>query len=89
MKFELPKFLSEPLTDKEGKQSARKWAAFTIIIMVVVLHIKWFKSTQWQYIVYVLGLDFLFILICLGLATVQNIIEFKNGKNDTIAKQPE
>lgn len=51
--------------------SARKLSAFVIILMVVITHIKWFKSSQWEYLTIVLGLDYTFILVCLGLATWQ------------------
>ena len=51
--------------------SARKWSAFIIVLMVVILHIKWFASDEWSYISIVLGLDYTFILCCLGLATWQ------------------
>lgn len=51
--------------------SARKLSAFVIIVMVVITHIKWFKSEHWEYLTVVLGLDFTFVLVCLGLATWQ------------------
>ena len=68
-------------TDKAG-DSARKLSALTIIIMVVVLHIKWFKSEHWEFITEVLALDFTFILCCLGLATWQQIKEMKTPPKD-------
>lgn len=61
-------------TDKEG-YSARKLSALIIIVMVVILHIKWFRSDRWEYIGEVLGFDFMFILCCLGLATWQAVKE--------------
>lgn len=51
--------------------SARKMCAFAITMMVVITHIKWFKSEHWEYLSIVLGMDFTFILVCLGLATWQ------------------
>ena len=51
--------------------SARKLCAFVIIVMVVITHIKWFNSDRWEYLTIVLGLDFTFVLVCLGLATWQ------------------
>jgi hypothetical protein len=59
--------------NKDSGFSARKVSAFVVICLVVSLHIKWFKSEQWQYIAEILFLDFTFILVCLGLATWQNI----------------
>lgn len=61
-------------TGKEGF-SARKVSAFVIIVMVVILHVKWFRSDRWEFIGEVLGFDFLFILCCLGLATWQAVKE--------------
>ena len=51
--------------------SARKFSAFVVVVMVVITHIKWFKSDHWEYLSIVLGLDFTFVLCCLGLATWQ------------------
>lgn len=53
--------------------SARKVSAFVVIVLVIVTHIKWFKLDKWEYLAEVLFLDFTFILVCLGLATWQNI----------------
>lgn len=66
-------------TDKNG-YSARKLSALTVIIMVVILHVKWFRSDRWEFITEVLGLDFFFILCCLGLATWQSIKEAKKDE---------
>ena len=57
--------------------SARKLSALVIMVMVVCLHVKWFRSDRWEYIGEVLGFDFMFILCCLGLATWQSIKENK------------
>lgn len=51
--------------------SARKLSAFVIVVLVVITHIKWYKSDHWEYLPTVLGLDFTFILVCFGLATWQ------------------
>jgi len=61
-------------TDKTGF-SARKLAAFTVIILVIITHVKWYRSDRWEYLGEVLGFDFLFILTCLGLATWQSVKE--------------
>ena len=60
--------------------SARKLSAMVIVIMVIVTHVKWFKSEHWEYLAVVLGFDFTFILVCLGLATWQYM------KKDTDSK---
>jgi len=61
-------------TDKKG-WSARKLAAFTVIILVIITHVRWYRSDRWEYLGEVLGFDFLFILTCLGLATWQSVKE--------------
>jgi hypothetical protein len=58
--------------------SARKVSAFAVIVMVLILHVKWFKSDKWEYLAEVLFLDYSFILVCLGLATWQKIKEKTN-----------
>lgn len=60
--------------------SSRKLSAFIVIILVIVTHVKWFRSDRWEYLGEVLGFDFLFILTCLGLATWQQVKE--NGTKD-------
>ena len=63
--------------------SARKLSALLVLIMVAILHIKWFKSNQWQYIAEILALDYTFVLVCLGLTTWQLIKEKKNEEPTT------
>jgi hypothetical protein len=53
--------------------SSRKLSSVVVICLVIALHIKWFKSSQWQYIAEILFLDYTFVLVCLGLATWQKI----------------
>lgn len=53
--------------------SARKLAAFTIITMIIIAHVKWFKSDKWEYLAEVLALDFGFIALCLGMTTYEAI----------------
>jgi len=60
---------------KNNGFSARKLAALTVMVLVVCLHVKWFRSDRWEYIGEVLGFDLSFILVCLGLTTWQNIKE--------------
>ncbi len=53
--------------------SARKLSAATGIVMVCIADVKWFQSNKWEYFGEFLILHFTFILVCLGLATWQNI----------------
>lgn len=73
MKEIINKILGSLDTKDSDSFSARKLSAFVVIILVIVLHVKWFNSDKWEYTGEVLGLDFMFILSCLGLTTWQNI----------------
>lgn len=87
----MKKIFSDILSSlKSGKEgfSARKLSALVIIIMVVILHIKWFRSDRWEYIGEVLGFDFMFILCCLGLATWQAVTENKSIKDNENNDKP-
>lgn len=53
--------------------SARKLSAFVVIVLIVITHIKWFKSDHWEHLDAVLALDFSFISVCLGMTTYQAI----------------
>lgn len=64
--------------------SARKLTAFTTVILVIIIDIKWLRSDQWQYIEIILGLHFTFILALLGLTTWQNLREKKDSISEKI-----
>lgn len=66
--------------NKEEGFSARKISSFVIVVLVIVLHVKWFKADKWEYIAEILFLDYTFILVCLGLATWQSV---KNKQIET------
>ncbi len=88
MKEKLGQFLSKVVasfdTGKEGF-SARKLTAFTAMILVVIIDVKWLRSDQWQYIEIILGLHFTFILALLGLTTWQNLKQKnENTNSDTV-----
>jgi hypothetical protein len=57
--------------------SARKLTAFSFVIMAIYLHIKHVNNDN---AVQALIVDACVILICLGIITAQNIIQFKHGK---------
>ena len=72
MKTLVSKLMSAFDTHSKGF-SARKLSAFIVIIMVVVLHVKWFASDRWEFLGEVLALDFGFISVCLGMTTYEAI----------------
>jgi len=60
-------------THSKNVFSARKLSAFVVVILIVVIHVKWFKSDHWEYLEGVLALDFGFISLCLGMTTYEAI----------------
>jgi hypothetical protein len=65
--------LLDSFKNNSNGYSARKISAFTIIVMVVLLHIKWFNSDKWEYVGEILALDFAFISVALGMTTYEAI----------------
>jgi len=58
--------------------SARKLSAFTVVVLVVVVHLKWIKSDRWEYLAEILALDYMFVLSLFGLTTWQGNKEKEN-----------
>ncbi len=81
MKQLINKILGSLDTHSKNSFSARKLSAFVVMVMIIILHVKWFKSDKWEYIAEVLALDYTFILVCLGLATWQYIKETKKNED--------
>lgn len=73
MKVLLLKIVAAFDTHTKDGFSARKLSAFVIIVMIVICHIKWFKSDRWEFLGEVLTIDFTFIAVCLGLTTWEAI----------------
>jgi hypothetical protein len=69
-------------TNKDG-YSARKLSGLIVMILVVVTHVKWYRSDKWEYLGEVLAFDFTFILACLGLTTWQSVKENTKEKVDS------
>jgi hypothetical protein len=66
-------------SNKEGF-SARKLTSFVIVsIGVVYGHIKYVEQSNF---VEVLSIDYIMVLLLLGLVTFSQVIELKNGKHE-------
>ena len=66
--------------DNETKGfSGRKLTAFWLVIVVTWLHYNYVDKSI---VVDVIQTDLVFIAVCLGLVTVQQIVDFKNGKRN-------
>lgn len=72
--------------------SARKLTAFIIIVCVVVGHGFYFKHcfSKEDFSLYdtILIIDYIAAAFFLGLVTVANIIELKNGQKKDVEKEP-
>jgi len=68
------------LDNRPGGFSGRKLTAFVTMMCVIYLHIHYVDQTV---IVSVLVYDMLFILLLLGLITMDQLYKFKCGNNST------
>jgi len=68
------------LDNRPGGFSARKLTAFITMLCVIYLHIHYVDLTV---LVSVLVYDMLFILLLLGLITMDQLYKFKNGRNNS------
>ena len=79
------KNFSDSLKNSEEGFSGRKLTAFTLTCCIVALHIFYFIYSlvlgKFELFINVLVIDLIGVAFFLGLVTVANIIELKNGKN--------
>jgi len=61
----------------EEGMSSRKLTAFALMLCVAYCHIRFVDASV---VVEIIIIDLSFILLLLGIITVQNLIELKNGK---------
>ena len=64
--------------------SARKLTAFALMICIAFIH---FRFVDINNAIEALMIDLSGVLLCLGIVTAQNIIEFKNNNNQQNANQ--
>jgi len=70
--------------DKTG-YSARKLSSFWFMILVTFIHCKYCnQQTAYDFLL----ADCAMILLLLGIVTVQNVIEFKNGGKAAVPAPP-
>lgn len=72
-------FLASLDNKRENGFSGRKLTALTTMALVVFIHLKYISKEN---AIEALMIDCGFILILLGIVTMQQITEFKNGKTD-------
>lgn len=82
MKKNLNKILNNLIlsfSNEDGGFSARKLSAFAAIVIAYLLSLKYSDNTN----IVEINLSWLaFALLCLGIVTIEQIIKFKNGKEE-------
>lgn len=67
---------------KDSGFSARKLTSLTTMLMIIGVHISWLKyafiKEDFEYLTEVLMIDELFILLLLGIITLEQVSNFKN-----------
>ena len=70
--------------------SARKLTSLMTMILITMVHISWLKhafiNEDFEYLTEVLIIDELFVLLLLGIITLEQISKFKNGNNNKTQK---
>ena len=72
------------LDNKKNKGfSARKISVLVVMICVIFIHLSWLKHAflreDYDYIIEILTIDSLFVLLLLGIVTMEQITKLKNG----------
>lgn len=82
----LLEWLKGSFENRKDGASARKLAAFAIIISVLVAHSSWLKycfmHEDFSLLPTVLGIDYGFIAACLALTTYQQVKQKEESKPD-------
>jgi len=78
---------------KNSGFSARKISVLVIMIMVILIHISWLKHAflreDYKFIVEILSIDSLFVLLLLGIVTIEQINKLKGLKKTNEEKPVE
>ena len=78
---------------KNSGFSARKISVLVIMIMVILIHISWLKHAflreDYKYIIEILSIDSLFVLLLLGIVTLEQINKLKGLKKTNEEKPVE
>ena len=86
-------YLRGSLDTKSGNgASARKLTAFAVMILVVFLHLWYFRyqykhEGDFSLTIEILVIDYLFMALLLGLTTFESILKLKNGFKDEDKKR--
>ena len=63
--------------------SARKISVLVVMVCIIFVHVSWLKHAflreDYDYIIEILTIDSLFVLLLLGIVTIEQISKLKNG----------
>jgi ABC-type uncharacterized transport system permease subunit len=74
--------------NKNSGFSARKITVLVVMVCVIFVHASWLKHAflreDYEYIIEILTIDSLFVLLLLGIVTIEQISKLRNGSKEEI-----
>ena len=71
---------------KNSGYSARKLTGFSVNFCILLIHFSWLKHAflreDYEYIIEILAVDSIFVLLLLGIVTMEQVSQLKNGKRE-------
>ncbi len=71
--------------------SARKITVLVVMVCIILIHLSWLKHAflreDYEYIIEILTIDSLFVLLLLGIVTIEQITKLKQGTRITQIKK--
>jgi len=68
--------------------SARKISVLVIMVCIIFIHLSWLKHAflreDYEYIIEILSIDSLFVLLLLGIVTIEQISKLKGNRTTEI-----
>ena len=75
---------------KNSGFSARKISVLVIMVCIIFIHLSWLKHAflreDYEYIIEILTIDSLFVLLLLGIVTMEQITKLKGGSTTQVNK---
>lgn len=69
---------------KNSGFSARKISVLVIMVCIIFIHLSWLKHAflreDYEYIIEILSIDSLFVLLLLGIVTIEQISKLKGSR---------
>lgn len=74
--------------EKNTGFSARKITVLVVMFMIILIHLSWLKHAflreDYKFIVEILSIDSLFVLLLLGIVTIEQVAKLKSGNKNEI-----